>query len=57
MANRPKENRAEQDKAPNFKMIKPAEGGIHAAVGAQINRADQEGGSVLQPNQGQPHGR
>lgn len=34
MANRHQQNRAEQDQAPNMKLIKPAEGGIHSTVGA-----------------------
>lgn len=41
MANRPKQNRAEQDKAPNMKVIKPAEGGIHSTVGGQFDRTNQ----------------
>ena len=41
MANRPKQNRAEQDDAPNMKLIKPAEGGIHATVGGQFDRSNQ----------------
>lgn len=42
MANRPKDNRAEQKNAPNMKMIKPPEGGIHDTVGTGVARPDQE---------------
>lgn len=37
MANRPKQNRAEQDDAPNMKMVKPPEGGIHSTVGKGVS--------------------
>lgn len=37
MANRPQQNRAEQDEAPNMKVIKPAEGGIHDTVGTTLH--------------------
>jgi hypothetical protein len=38
VANRPKDNRAEQKNAPNSKLVKPAEGGIHSAVGTGVAR-------------------
>ncbi len=41
MANRPKHNRAEQDDAPNMKMIKPAKGGVHATVGTTLHPAQE----------------
>lgn len=34
MANRVKQNRAEQDEAPNMHLVKPGTGDIHSAVGA-----------------------
>lgn len=34
MANRPKQNRAEQDHAPNMHLVEPGTGDIHSAVGA-----------------------
>lgn len=44
MANRPKQNRAEQDEAPNLKQIRPAEGGIHANVGTTLHPEEAQPG-------------
>ncbi|HYG59345.1 MAG TPA: hypothetical protein VD902_14885 [Symbiobacteriaceae bacterium] len=41
MANRPKQNRAEQSDSPNTKVIEPARGGIHGTVGGQFTRDNQ----------------
>jgi hypothetical protein len=44
VANRVKDNRAEQKNAPNMKLVEPAQGGIHSAVHAAPagNGAQQE---------------
>ncbi len=42
MANRPKQNRAEQSDAPNMKMIEPAQGGIHATVGHPVTQSGEQ---------------
>jgi len=42
MANRPRQNRAEQDKPPNMELIKPAEGDIHSAVGRSVTKQTHE---------------
>ena len=47
MANRVKQNRAEQQNSPNIKVIKPAEGGIHTAVHAPP--AGRSAGQEAQP--------
>ncbi|HWI64714.1 MAG TPA: hypothetical protein VNT75_23040 [Symbiobacteriaceae bacterium] len=50
MANRPKQNRAEQDDAPNMKLVKPPEGGIHENVGLATTK--QVSGSQQQEQNG-----
>jgi|GEM_PF-2704929 len=49
MANRPKENRAEQDDAPNMKLIEPSEGGIHSTVGTGVTRGANQASTQAQP--------
>lgn len=51
MPNRHKQNRAEQDHAPNMKVLRPAEGDIHSAVQAPIHRERPENQEGLQAGQ------
>lgn len=37
MANRPKQNRAEQDNPPDVTIQRPAQAGIHATVGTTLH--------------------